>query len=201
MSRDSARDDAIVFKITVYFLLLFAVILLLLRQCGHENPQESIRYNEVSRKIDSLPRKVQIPSVTYSASALPQSVIFSQNVPDSSRKIIAQLLVQIDSLKREVRKSEIPVSVCFGTTAIHPQTMDTIRVECDAIRNAVHLDYRFALRTIIVPETTITIERVPVQPSRWSIALSSGYGAVYQNSLISTAPILGLTLSYSLISF
>lgn len=184
-------------------LLFFTVALsVVFSRCGTGNVV-SPQFAEVSRRVDvdSVPKSIQLQPVSITATELPQTVTFTAHVSDSSRQLIERLLYQIDSLKREVRSSSVPVSVCFGTTAIHPQTADTIHVECDAIRNAVELNYRFALRTILVPETTITIERVPSPPSRWSIALSSGYGAVYQSGVITTAPTLSLSVSYALIQF
>jgi hypothetical protein len=187
-----------VISIPLLFLIVFAFAVF--RQCGDDNAGTP-QFAEVSRRVDSVAKSIQLQPVSITATELPQTVTFTAHVSDSSRQLIERLLYQIDSLKREVRSSSVPVSVCFGTTAIHPQTADTIHVECDAIRNAVELNYRFALRTVLVPETTITIERVPSPPSRWSIALSSGYGAVYQSGVITTAPTLSLSVSYALIQF
>lgn len=199
----TSRRDSIDKAIVLGFVVCVLAMVALPYYCSpkqNANNNSTAAVLRVSKRTDSIPYEVAIPPVSVTAKELPMKIVYKEGVDSVSRRIVAQQIGIIDSLKKLLRESQKLERMCFGTESIVPTTGDSLFVECDALTNSVLLYYQFKARTVKVPETTTTIE--VLRDDKFFIGFSAGYGVYYsQDNTLRMAPNAGISIGYKLIGF
>lgn len=173
-------------------IILIALLFIYFQKPASEK-KTGIEYKELSKKIDSVPAKIQPPPISASGEA--RTVIkFVERTGMADRKKVLDGLRIIDSLKNELKQSvKLQQYSAILDTIIH-STKDTIRAEYDFIKNTFHLNYNLSPREIKVARETIIVEKT----NNWGFGFCAGYGAGLAEGAIKPTPFIGIGIYKSI---